>query len=96
MPALQVMGGGEWAWRRGHRAGTIVVDLARPRVIDLVPDRSATSVAAWLAQQPTITVVSRDRRDPSADGMRRGAPEAVPVVDRFQAWHFRGKPGLSS
>jgi hypothetical protein len=74
------MGGGEWAWRRGHRDGTIVVALARPRVIDLAPERSATRVAAGLAQQPRITVVSRDR---SADGMRRGAPQAVPVSDLY-------------
>jgi transposase len=77
------MGGGEWAWRRGHRDGTIVVALARPRVIDLAPERSATRVAAGLAQQPRITVVSRDRSDLYADGIRRGAPEAVQVVDRF-------------
>jgi transposase len=73
----------EWAWQRGHRYGTILVDLASHRVVDLLPDRSAASVATWLAQYPTITVVSRDRSDLYADGIRRGAPEAVQVVDRF-------------
>jgi transposase len=83
VPALQVVGVDEWAWRRGHRYGTILVNLANHRVVDLLPDRSATSVAAWLAQHPTITVVCRDRSDLYADGIRRGAPEAVHVVDRF-------------
>jgi transposase len=82
-PALQAVGVDEWAWRRGHRYGTILVNLADHRVVDLLPDRSATSVAAWLAQHPTITVVCRDRSDLYADGIRRGAPEAVQVVDRF-------------
>ena len=82
-PALQAVGVDEWAWRRGHRYGTILVDLATHRVVDLLPDRSAASVAAWLEQQPTITAVSRDRSDLYADGIRRGAPEAVQVVDRF-------------
>lgn len=83
IPALQVIGVDEWAWRRGHRYGTILVDLLTHRVVDLLPDRLAASVAAWLAQHPTITVVCRDRSDLYADGIRRGAPEAVQVVDRF-------------
>jgi Transposase len=82
-PALQAVGVDEWAWRRGHRYGTILVNLADHRVVDLLPDRSAASVAAWLAQYPTITVVCRDRSPLYADGIRRGAPEAVQVVDRF-------------
>jgi transposase len=51
--------------------------------VDLLPDRSAASVAAWLAQYSTVTTVCRDRSDLYADGIRRGAPEAVQVVDRF-------------
>jgi len=82
-PALQAVGVDEWAWRRGHRYGTILVNLADHHVVDLLPDRSAASVAAWLAQHPTISVVCRDRSDLYADGIRRGAPEAVQVVDRF-------------
>jgi transposase len=72
-----------WAWRRGRRFGTIVVNLADHRVVDRLPDRSAATVAAWLARHPTITVVCRDRSRLYADGIRQGAPDAVQVVDRF-------------
>src|SRR5438105_13156858 len=81
--ALQVIGVDEWAWRRGQRYGTILVNLEDHRVLDLLPERSVESVAAWLAQHPTIRVVCRDRSALYADGIRRGAPHAVQVVDRF-------------
>jgi transposase len=82
-PTLQAVGVDEWAWRRGRRFGTIVVDLASHRVVELLPERSAEAVGAWLARHPSITVVCRDRSSLYADAIGRGAPEAVQVVDRF-------------
>lgn len=41
-----------WAWRRGHRYGTILVDLERNKVVDLLPDRQAESLATWLRRHP--------------------------------------------
>jgi len=78
-----VVGIDDWSRRRGRRFGTIVVDLERHRSIDLLPDRNADSVAVWLTQHPTITAVARDRSDLYADGIARGVPQAVQVVDRF-------------
>jgi transposase len=46
-PVLQAVGVDEWAWRRGRRFGTIVVNLVDHRVVDLLPERSAATVAAW-------------------------------------------------
>jgi transposase len=81
--APRIIGVDEWAWRRGQRYGTIVVNLEDHQVLDLLPERSAESLATWLTAHPTVTVVCRDRSALYADGIRRGAPTAVQVVDRF-------------
>jgi transposase len=67
----------------GKSFGTILVDLERSVVADLLPTRSADSLAAWLEKHPEVMVVSRDRQGSYADGARRGAPQATQVADRF-------------
>jgi transposase len=81
----RVIGVDDWAKSKGRSYGTIMVDLERHRVVDLLPDRTAASLAEWLQQRPGIEVVARDRSTEYASGIAIGAPAAVEVADR---WHL--------
>jgi transposase len=81
--SARVVGIDDWGWRKGSIYGTIVVDLERREVIDLLPDRSAGGTAGWLEQHPDIEIISRDRCGSFAQGAREGAPQARQIAGRF-------------
>jgi len=81
----RVVGVDDWAIRKRCTYGTVVVDLERRRVLDLLPDRTAETLAGWLRAHPAIEAVARDRSTEYARGISLGAPKAVQVADR---WHL--------
>ncbi len=90
--APRVLGIDDWSWRRGRTFGTILVDLEAHRPVDLLADRAPDTVAAWLAAHPGTAIVARDRSEGYAEGVRRGAPAAIHVADR---WHLLDNLGAA-
>jgi transposase len=81
-PAPSVVGIDDWAWRRNQRYGTIICYLERRRPITILPDREPATAQAWLAGQPQITVVARDRGGSYAHAAAKALPHATQVADR--------------
>ena len=84
-PTPVVVGIDDWAITRGHRYGTIAVDLERRCPIEVLDGRESTSVADWLQRHPSIKVVARDRAGAYSEAVQKVIPHAQQVADR---WHL--------
>jgi transposase len=82
---VRVPGVDDFGLGRDNAPGTILVDLERHKIVDLLGEQSVKSLAKWLSQHPKVEMASRDRSHICREGLSAGAPQATQVADR---WHL--------
>lgn len=83
--APRVLGVDDFAFRKGKRYGTLLVDAESGRVVDVLPDRECGTFAAWLTAHPGAEIICRDRATAYSKAIKEAAPEVLEVADR---WHL--------
>ena len=88
---VTAVGVDDFAIKKGQTYATILINLVTHQPIDVLPDREADTLAAWLKAHPEIQVIARDRASADAEASTRGAPQATQCADRWHIWKNLGE-----
>jgi transposase len=84
---VRVLGVDDFGFKRGNGSGTIMVDLERHKIVDILEGHSTKLIAHWLGQRPGLEAVARDRSNVCREGIDAGAPKARQIADRWHLLH---------
>jgi len=82
----RVLGVDVFTLKRRHRYATVIIDVETGERIDVLPDRTAETLAVWLREHPGAEYVCRDGSTAYGEAIRQALPEAVQVSDRWHLW----------
>ncbi|WP_188307487.1 ISL3 family transposase [Streptomyces sp. CBMA123] len=95
-PAPRVLGVDDFALKKGHVYGTILLDMETGERVDVLPDRTAETFTAWLREHSGAEIVCRDRASAYAEAVRSACPDATQVADDFTCGRTCARPSRSA
>ena len=73
----------DFAFKKRHTYGTIMIDIDTHRIIDLLPSREIRDVAEWLSSFPNLEIVSRDGSVSYNSAVKQANADIIQISDRF-------------
>lgn len=80
---IEVLGIDDFALRKRERYGTILIDIARHRIVEIIESRAQEEVKVHLLQYPNVKIVCRDGSPTYRAAIREALPDAIQVSDFF-------------
>ncbi|AJT63550.1 hypothetical protein T261_1865 [Streptomyces lydicus] len=74
----QVRGVDDFAFKKGHVYGAVIVNVETGEPVDVLPDRTADTLIAWLRDHPGAEVGCRDRASAYAEARPHRLPRRHP------------------
>lgn len=93
-PVPTVIGVDDFALCKRQRYATVIIDAVTGDRVDVLPDRTAATLKAWLRDHPGVQAVCRDGSGAYAEAIRRALPDARQVADRWHVWHNLAEAAL--
>ena len=78
-----VIGVDDFAFKKRHTYGTIIVDEETHRTVAVLEGRDGKALKSWLRQNQHVTTVTRDRASAYAKAVEEVLPDCMQVADRF-------------
>ena len=78
-----VIGIDDFAFKKRHTYGTIIVDQATHKPVAILDGRDGMTLKEWLKNNKHIKAVTRDRASAYSSAIREVLPDAMQIADRF-------------
>ena len=78
-----IVGVDDFAFKKRHTYGTIIVDEATHKTVALLNGRDGDSLEEWLKSNQHVKAVTRDRASAYAKVITEVLPDAMQIADRF-------------